>query len=212
MTAGSPGKAPFYRRAFLAVALPLLSQHAFSEWQTRLQSALQGQQLGDPFTWVAPPKAHITLRFLGDSNKAQLAALVPHLAPIAQQFSAFSITLDKLGWFSRGRTPQVLWLGIAQGLESLGQLAAQLEQAAQQAGFPAEERPFSPHVTLGRANRRADRAQLAQAGQWLQRVLPAEEPITFQAEEVTLFYSGEESAKQRYTKFASAKLGTVSPR
>ncbi len=207
-TIDRPGKPPFYRRAFLAVALPPASQPALRDWQTQLQTAMRSQQLGDPFVWVAAPKAHITLRFLGDSSKAQLAALVPHLAPIARHYTAFPITLARLGWFLRGRIPQVLWLGITEGLDSLTQMAEMLEQAAQQAGFPAEARAFAPHVTLARANRRAERPQLAQVGQFLQRGLPANPPpITFLAEEVSLLYSEEARGNDRYASLATAKLG-----
>ena len=50
------------------------------------------------------------------------------------------------GW---GR-PRILWLGL-EDRGGLAPLATAVEEAARRAGFPAEERPFTPHLTLGRA-------------------------------------------------------------
>ena len=43
-----------------------------------------------------------------------------------------------------------MWAGVAAGLEPLTTIAARVEQAMATQGFAPEERPFSPHVTLGR--------------------------------------------------------------
>ena len=48
-------------------------------------------------------------------------------------------------------------------------LQATLEQTARDAGFAPEERPFTPHLTLGRARREAEPADLARTGTLLRQ-------------------------------------------
>jgi RNA 2',3'-cyclic 3'-phosphodiesterase len=46
--------------------------------------------------------------------------------------------------------PRVIWAGVADGAAELSAVAAQVERSLSPLGFPAEDRPFSAHVTLGR--------------------------------------------------------------
>jgi 2'-5' RNA ligase len=48
-----------------------------------------------------------------------------------------------------GKNPRALWAGVAPN-ESLIHLQRKIESAIQRLGFPAEERKFTPHVTLAR--------------------------------------------------------------
>ena len=54
------------------------------------------------------------------------------------------------GAFPGWSRPRILWLGL-EDRGGLATLAAAVEEAARRAGFPAEERSFTPHLTLGRA-------------------------------------------------------------
>jgi 2'-5' RNA ligase len=66
---------------------------------------------------------------------------------------AFGATFGTPGAFPDARRARVLWLGLSQGAETLSALAGALEQALLARGFPAAERAFSPHLTLGRVRR-----------------------------------------------------------
>ena len=44
----------------------------------------------------------------------------------------------------------MIWCGIDGDIERLKLLHAGVDSACAQAGFPAEPRPFQPHLTLGR--------------------------------------------------------------
>jgi RNA 2',3'-cyclic 3'-phosphodiesterase len=55
-----------------------------------------------------------------------------------------------LGAFPNPRRATVIWLGVTRGEDRLTELADLCEEAAQSAGFPPEDRPFHPHLTLSR--------------------------------------------------------------
>lgn len=96
--------------------------------------------------WVEPDNYHITLRFIGDVDGAEAERFSEALGQI--EANAFSLTLDGLGSFGRGR-PRAVWAGVAPSapLEALHRAH---EQAALSAGLEREGRNFHPHVTLAR--------------------------------------------------------------
>ena len=62
--------------------------------------------------------------------------------------------------FPNPRRPRVLWVGLEGDLNALAGLQAAVEQAVTGLGYAAEERPFSPHITLGRVRRGVSGAAL----------------------------------------------------
>jgi RNA 2',3'-cyclic 3'-phosphodiesterase len=54
------------------------------------------------------------------------------------------------GRFGSLRRPQVLWAGLAGDVDALTALAARLARGARSLRLPVEDRPFRPHLTLGR--------------------------------------------------------------
>ena len=98
---------------------------------------------------VAPANWHVTMRFLGKSAAAQRDRLVRHLDEELGG-GAFAVRFGGLGAFPRPVLAAVVWLGVTTGSERLVEVAAVCEEAAQVAGYLAEERPFHPHLTLAR--------------------------------------------------------------
>ncbi len=109
--------------------------------------------------WLAPETIHLTLRFLGDSRPEALAVLEPLLAAAAARCPPSVAPTTGLGMFPERGSPHVLWLGLALPRPVL-ELQAECERAAVAAGFPREDRPFRPHLTLGRWRDRARRPEL----------------------------------------------------
>ena len=99
---------------------------------------------------MPPGNLHITLAFLGPLTEADLAMVV-QVPPIPS--TAFTVELDKLGYWSRSR---VLWLGATQVPGELVQLERNLWDALVAVGFERERRPYHPHVTLARKARSVD--------------------------------------------------------
>jgi len=109
-------------------------------------SALPKNLPGKP---VPPENWHFTLRFLG-STPAAARDQVVQLLRSATCGAPFSIRFNSLGAFPRPNRARILWLGIDEGAERMIQLAAIAEATARVAGFAAESKPFTPHLTLSR--------------------------------------------------------------
>jgi 2'-5' RNA ligase len=137
-------------RLFLAIELPDVLRSSLSSLQGVLRSAWPG------WRWVRPEGIHLTVRFLGEVETGLDAASREAWRAAAGGVQPFDIRLGRLGRFPKGGAPRVLWVGIEEvgGGGQLPALAESVEQAARDAGFDAEKRPFRPHLTLARASRR----------------------------------------------------------
>ncbi len=112
--------------------------------------------------WARPEGIHLTLRFLGSTSTALVGRLAPALAAAAAECAAGEVDVSGLGTFPERGSPRVLWLGLSLP-ERILKLQEACERAAVAAGFPREERPFRPHLTLGRWRDRARRPELPAA-------------------------------------------------
>ncbi|HET6760796.1 MAG TPA: RNA 2',3'-cyclic phosphodiesterase [Gemmatimonadaceae bacterium] len=102
-----------------------------------------------PGKLVAPDKWHFTLRFLGPTDRVAREEIIATLSA-ARLGPAFQVRFGELGAFPNPRRARILWLGVTQGGERLSDLAAIAEDAARNAGFAAEGKRFTPHLTLSR--------------------------------------------------------------
>jgi len=131
-------------RIFVAVALEAPLREAVTDLERRLEAA------GARLRWVKPEHLHFTLRFLGHISDAQLTRVKKAAREAAQGVAAFRISLAGLGAFPNARRPQVVWVGIGEGGDTLRDLAGRLDDALARHRFPKEPRGFQPHLTLAR--------------------------------------------------------------
>jgi len=129
-------------RLFLAVPLTDDVRAALAAHVMGLNRPLPGKP-------VPPPNWHVTMQFFGSTDEVAFERLVAALTE-AEWGGPFSISFGGLGAFPRPARATVLWLAIERGADRLERLAALGEEAAQQAGFGPEDRPFHPHLTLSR--------------------------------------------------------------
>jgi 2'-5' RNA ligase len=129
--------------------------------------------------------------------------VIDALHTAARGHAAFELEVGGLGAFPSATRPRVLWAGLVAGDAPLAALAASVEAALADLGFPREGRAFSAHVTLGRI-RQPGRAPAplaealgASAGQRFGRV-----PIT----EAALMRSDLSPHGARYTTLAAIPL------
>lgn len=115
----------------------------------------------------------------------------------------FELGLRGLGAFPSPLRPRVIWAGARVGSEAAAALAARIDQTLAPLDFLREARPFSAHVTLGRARQpRRDPALTAAL------VAGAERDFgRFRVERLALMRSDLSSQGSRYTVLASWALG-----
>ena len=109
-----------------------------------LQAKLRQQATGGNFTQAA--NLHLTLAFLGECSLEQRQEVSAQLQPLS--FAPFALEITHLGRFSRPEGA-LWWAGVEPTPELLA-LHSAVAASLQRAGFPKEERPYSPHITLGR--------------------------------------------------------------
>jgi len=131
-------------RAFLGVGLPTVVRDSVS-------SAIdQVRGFHAPIAWTPPENLHITLNFLGDIFPERVPLVERSLRVVASGIGPFSLTAEGAGMFPGMRNPRVLWVAFLEPLELVRQLQQNMGNALSGAGFPPEDRPFHPHITVGR--------------------------------------------------------------
>jgi RNA 2',3'-cyclic 3'-phosphodiesterase len=122
-------------RLFTALALP----DAVAETLLAIQNGVPGAR------WQTRAQLHLTLRFIGEADGVQTAAIDDALATVTAP--AFALRLKGTGSF--GGKPRDLWAGV-ESSAPLEHLNRKIESALQRIGLEAERRKFTPHVTLAR--------------------------------------------------------------
>jgi 2'-5' RNA ligase len=101
------------------------------------------------------------------------------------------------------KSPRVIWLGLVNGSESLIALQKQTETQLEKIGFQPEDRPFHPHLTLGRMKSSRGKDEL---GGRMEKHRE-EEFGDFQVERLILFKSDLKPSGPIYTALREMKLG-----
>ncbi len=99
--------------------------------------------------WVSEHNLHITLKFLGDTGQDVAQVLERELSSLAAQRYSFRLGLRGIGVFPDRRRPRVVWIDLIDA-DELKHLQEAVEERAVTIGFERENRPFSPHLTIGR--------------------------------------------------------------
>lgn len=129
---------------------------------------------------------HLTLVFLGEADLDAAKSCLHRLRAVP-----FEIAIAGLGRF-RQPGGDVLWAGV-QPIEGLLRAQKSLEDLARQAGFPVEDRPYRPHLTLARRVRLAPGTDLS----GLDSLLPSRK---MQVSAVSLMESRRENGRLRYVE------------
>jgi len=131
-------------RLFVSVDLDGLARDV-QRVQDRLADA-SGLRLTDP------EQAHLTLKFLGDTDPDRLPALTEQLRLAVEESGVepFPAEFGGLGVFPSLDYISVVWLGVRRGSKSFTRLHGAIEDRTTAMGFDPEEHEFTPHVTLAR--------------------------------------------------------------
>jgi 2'-5' RNA ligase len=131
-------------RSFIAIDLAEPVRAAIASLQRELARA------NADVRWVRVEGMHVTLKFLGAVDAPRLDRVHAAVATTLHLQPALPIRAHGVGAFPSLHRPRVLWVGLQS--EGLVELAARIDAAVTPLGFEPEQRPFTPHATLGRVN------------------------------------------------------------
>jgi RNA 2',3'-cyclic 3'-phosphodiesterase len=206
------------RRLFVAVPLPAEAMRAVAALVEGVRAtdgaAIVGPSRaggrGNDVRWVRLDGLHVTLRFLGPTVDPLHETAGRAVAEAGAAARAFDIRLSGGGAFPGPDRPRALWLGIADGATELAALAAAVNDGLERHGWPRDERPFRPHLTVARSDG-------VRAGPRLARALIAASAglsIAWRAHSVVLFESLTGGGPARYVPLLDIPFGesaTASP-
>ncbi len=98
--------------------------------------------------WSEVENLHITTKFIGEWPQARIEDMKKTLGAI-QPGGPIRISVRGVGFFPDATRPRVFWAGVEAGAP-LAELARATDDAVSRLGVPAEQRVYSPHLTLAR--------------------------------------------------------------
>jgi len=188
-------------RTFIAIEIPVPIQNAIQRQTATLHKALDSSLV----RWVSTHNIHLTLKFLGDVSPANIEMLMQMLIQEAEQQPEFDIHVSGIGSFPTSRRPRVIWVGL-HAPAVLETLQRNIDSSAGRLGYAPEERPFSPHLTIGRVRQNLSTASL----QKIRNVLEGTQVGDLgsaKIDSVHLFKSDLQPGGSVYTRLFSAPLG-----
>lgn len=100
--------------------------------------------------WQEDDQLHLTLRFLGDVDRHQAEDIAAALGAVTHP--GFAIKLDGVGCFDRRGRIDTIWAGVSPH-DQVRSLQMAVNRALSRVGIAAEERAFTPHITIARFSR-----------------------------------------------------------
>jgi 2'-5' RNA ligase len=113
--------------------------------------------------WTSERKLHYTLRYLGHVDESRLEEVALVLRESTAGVAPFELAMLGFGAFPNPKRPRVVWIGAGEGTERLATIFASLEVGLGRIGFPPDERPYAPHLTVARISERVKFGALAAA-------------------------------------------------
>jgi len=132
-------------RSFIAIELPAEVKQKMGELEVRIR-----KQREFNCKWVDPESIHLTLKFLGNVSSGTLSQLTDVMTAAAAGTAPLRLEVAGTGVFPNPQRVRVVWVGVKGDLEVLTQLQQRLDKGLVGLGFPPEDRPFSPHLTIAR--------------------------------------------------------------
>jgi len=203
---GPPGGELEGPRLFVAVPLPAETMAAVADLVSGVRLAPEPApgERRDPrdVRWVRMDGLHLTLRFLGPTDPDRLPAARAAVQAAVAGSAPFEVGLAGAGVFPNPVRPRVLWLGIGLGIDPLEALTVSLSGALADRGWPHDDRPVRPHLTLARSDGVATGALVA--GRLL--TAAADLDLRWLADRLVLFESQTGGGPARYVRLLEARF------
>lgn len=140
-------------RCFLAIALPEDLRNSLESLRYRLDLPQFDVR------WVDPKNLHLTLRFLGEISEEDLETVSAAAQKTAEGTESFSLLIQGLGAFPSIGSPRIVWAG-AEPPEPVVRLERKLSRELEGLNWPPPDKPFRPHLTIGRVKSSRGKGEL----------------------------------------------------
>lgn len=142
------------KRLFIAVDLAIPVVEELVAFQRRLQALIDDID-GVRVKWTRPEHIHLTMKFLGNTEPAMLPVLREAIAELVGPLFPFEVEARGVGFFPGPHKPRIIWSGFDdESAEVLSLLHRAIERDLGEIGIEQDDKPFRPHVTLGRVKSR----------------------------------------------------------
>lgn len=190
-------------RSFIAIELDRAVLQALDQVQTDLKRRV-GREV---VRWVRSDGVHLTLKFLGNVPAGQVPVIEQGLRRVCAAYHPFTLYCANVGCFPHERRPRVVWVGVEEPSGTLLALQRAVEEEIAPLGYPTESRAFTPHLTLGRAQRSASPSELRQLGE-LVASYRSDRIAAMEVRSVSLMRSELRPTGAVYTCLAAVPLGS----
>ena len=132
-------------RTFIAIELPDPIIEAIGSMQKKMK------QSGFKMRWVRPENIHLTLKFLGDTEKSRIESIAQIMDKALEKQGEIKAKLTELGFFPHLRNPRIAWIAPdPKSAEQVTKIQSPIETLLRKEGFASEKRSFHPHITIAR--------------------------------------------------------------
>jgi 2'-5' RNA ligase len=166
-----------HMRLFIAIELPHDVRRHLQEMQELLRPVLKAK-------WTRPEQLHLTLKFLGETEEANLPRVVEQLRNVTMAEPIRLATAGVVCLPPHGPI-RIVAAALADEAGNCAKLQGAIDRACHAAGFPLDGRRWTPHVTLARVKERVPGSARAQAGSACAKIPTA----TFEPGEFSLIES-----------------------
>lgn len=132
-------------RFFIALEIPPENLEELIVLQKQVKEILPDIQLTES------DKMHLTIAFIGDQDDFLKDALIKLITEASIGVSAFEVSPGIIDGFPNIHHPSVLWIGVNGEIDNLLVLRERVKDGLKQLSLVADERRFTPHITLAKA-------------------------------------------------------------
>jgi 2'-5' RNA ligase len=186
-------------RLFIAVDLTADIKDVLRGVQARPQC--QGLRV----RWTSPEQMHLTLVFLGATDEREVTPVGQAMSAAVAAHRPLRLSLGGLGAFPDLARPKVVWCGVNGDTDQLAHLRTAIRGAIGAVVAPADDGPYTPHLTIGRVRRDAQAAERRMVGNTLEHAeaLPR---LSWSVDQVVLYESVPSASGVRHVPLLSAPL------
>jgi len=135
-------------RSFCALNLDIKTARAIAAEQIRLRDDCKDS--GIDVRWTAPQNMHVTISFLGNVTEPMIQSIKDSMEFTCRKFSPIELEFSGLGAFPNPAEPQLIWVGVKEKTGALLSFHEEISKVLKATGFKLDDKPFQPHVTIGR--------------------------------------------------------------